>query len=495
MKTLCRVFLLAAICLALTGIENLANASSPASEFTQVDAYLAETMRRLPIKGAALAIVRGDEIIYMQGYGTANSQGDPATPQTPWLMGSVTKSFTALAARQLAQAGKLDLDAAVQTYLPEFRLADPQAAASITVRNLLNHTSGISNVEGDQPYMHSPQSTYEQVLSNLAHYQPAEPPGAKYEYSNLNYVLLGQVIASVSGQTYVDYVERNILAPLNMSYSTFEDYHGLPRAASGNLIAYGIPVPYDEAHVPVMNGASNLTATAEDMAHYLSAFFGKGQYNGHSILSASGQGWFDPWWNWMDGRPEADVVYGFSGGKNSISTSCLLYPRQEVGVVLLLNTRLDQLSPAITAYDIATGIGNIITGNPSEIPSNRGFYLSWALVDGILILLIASLIWQISRLKSPRSQDLAARQRPLALAWVGSGIDLLICSGILVLPALIHTRWNSLITLRPDFGLPLALIAGGFGLSGIIRIAYQLAPRQGRTPAIAGGDHTNLERI
>jgi CubicO group peptidase (beta-lactamase class C family) len=474
LKSITRFLPVALLCLSLAAIAIPVFADTAPDDFKQVDDYVAESMRRLPIKGAALAIVKGDQILYLQGYGTANAQGDPATPQTPWPMASVTKSFTALAVHQLAVAGKVNLDAALQTYLPEFRLADQQAASSVTVRNLLDHTSGISTVEGDQPYVHSPQTTFERVLIQLARYRPGYPPGEHYAYSNLNYVLLGEVIARVSGQTYADYVQQHILAPLEMSNSTFADFHTIPHAATGNLITYGMSVPYDEPYVPVMLSAGYLTSTAEDMAHYLSLIFGRGQYKGLSLLPASQQGWYDPWWNWNAGWPAPDLAYGFSGGHNSISTSCLLFPLQKVGVVLLLNTRLDQVTPAVSSFDLALGIGNIILHNPYEVPSNRGFYTAWGLIDGLFILLLASLIWQASRLKNWSNHYQVSRRSNKALAWVVIVLDLLICIGILIFPVLTNTRWNSVITFRPDFGIPLFLVAAGLGMIGLVKIGLTM---------------------
>jgi len=95
------------------------------------------------IPGLALAIVHGDEIVYQKGFGVADPTGRPVTPQTPFNIGSVSKAFTALTVMQLAEAGKLELDAPVQRYLPWFRVADAEASTRITILDLLNHTSGI----------------------------------------------------------------------------------------------------------------------------------------------------------------------------------------------------------------------------------------------------------------------------------------------------------------------------------------------------------------
>ncbi|MGW8226820.1 MAG: serine hydrolase domain-containing protein, partial [Anaerolineales bacterium] len=117
--------------------------ASRKNSFEAVDAYLESQMQRLHIPGATLAIVEGDKIVHMRGFGRARPSGEMPTAQTPFFIGSLTKSITALAVMQLVEAGKVDLDAPVQRYLPWFRVADPQASTQITVRHLLNQTSGL----------------------------------------------------------------------------------------------------------------------------------------------------------------------------------------------------------------------------------------------------------------------------------------------------------------------------------------------------------------
>jgi CubicO group peptidase (beta-lactamase class C family) len=104
-----------------------------------------EQMSDMRMPGMALGIVKGDEVAHLKGFGDANSSsGRAVTPQTPFVIGSMSKSFTALAIMQLAEDGKEKFDAPVQRYLPWFRVATPGASSHITVRNLLNQTSGLS---------------------------------------------------------------------------------------------------------------------------------------------------------------------------------------------------------------------------------------------------------------------------------------------------------------------------------------------------------------
>jgi len=135
----------ALICLTLMLALSIGNVSaSPThqaeTDFAAIDAYVTEQMNHLGIPGMALGVVQDGQITHLHGFRMADSSGRAVTPQTPFYIGSVTKSFTALAVLQLVEAGKINLDAPVQKYLPWFELADKDASAKITVRNLLNQT-------------------------------------------------------------------------------------------------------------------------------------------------------------------------------------------------------------------------------------------------------------------------------------------------------------------------------------------------------------------
>lgn len=145
-----------ALALALTlfadrpGRRNAAPArTSRSDDFEEIDAHVERQMERLNMPGVALAIVEGGKIVHLRGFGRVRPGGEAPTPQTPFAVGSLTKSFTALAVMQLVEAGKIDLDAPVQRYLPWFRVADLRASAQITVRHLLNHTSGLPTAPDD----------------------------------------------------------------------------------------------------------------------------------------------------------------------------------------------------------------------------------------------------------------------------------------------------------------------------------------------------------
>src|SRR2546425_5337859 len=125
-----------------------AASSTSTPEFAQIDSYIQAQLVESRMPGLALGIVHGDQIVHLQGFGKADDSGRAVTPQTPFFIGSNSKSFTALAVMQLVEAGKMRLDARVYEYLPWFRVADRSASAVITVRQLLNQTSGLSTYAG-----------------------------------------------------------------------------------------------------------------------------------------------------------------------------------------------------------------------------------------------------------------------------------------------------------------------------------------------------------
>src|SRR5437016_3396968 len=135
--------LLALLVLSFTVLPVSAAPQTGAPDIASIDAYISAQMQADHIPGVALGLVHNDQVMHLRGFGSADQSGRAVTPQTPFILASVSKSFTALAILQLVEAGKIELDASVQHYLPWFRVADPVASARITVRHLLYHTSGI----------------------------------------------------------------------------------------------------------------------------------------------------------------------------------------------------------------------------------------------------------------------------------------------------------------------------------------------------------------
>jgi CubicO group peptidase (beta-lactamase class C family) len=188
-RTILCLVLLCAWCgfLLRGGTSTASTADGQEPDFTAIDAYIEGEMEADRVPGLALAIVRGDRIVHLRSFGEAGPGGHPVTPRTTFILGSMSKSFTALAIMQLAEQGKVKLDAPVQRYLPWFHVASPEASARITLRHLLNQTSGLPENASRARGADSALEAHVRALSDVG---LAHPPGAAYEYSSPNRTLL-----------------------------------------------------------------------------------------------------------------------------------------------------------------------------------------------------------------------------------------------------------------------------------------------------------------
>jgi CubicO group peptidase (beta-lactamase class C family) len=204
----------------------------------QVDTYLQTQLKANRIPGIAAAYVKNGEILFCKGYGQA-APGAPVTPETQFYLGSVTKSFTALAALRLAEESSLDLDTPVAHYLPWFAVADPEASGRITVRHLLNQTSGLS--EGGDPNANAPTPSLEAQVRLMRDARLTRPVGTAFQYYNQNYRLLGLLIETVSQMSYADFLTSRVLAPLNMG-QTVADPTQAENLSPGYSRLFGFPL-------------------------------------------------------------------------------------------------------------------------------------------------------------------------------------------------------------------------------------------------------------
>src|SRR5918993_2761744 len=264
--------------------------TSQSDAFEEIDAHIERQIERLNIPGVALAIVEDDEIAHLRGFGRARPGGEAPTPHTPFIIGSLTKSFTALAVMQLVEDGKVELEAPVQRYLPWFRVADPLASAQITVRHLLNQTSGLPQLSGLRPMTEFDDSSgaTERQARALSKLVLARPVGSAWEYCNMNYNLLGLIIEAASGESYEVYVQKHIFTPLQITHT-----YTASAEAKQNGIAVGhrywFAIPFAVPKMPIPRGSlpgGELISSSEDIARYLIAHLNEGRYDDAQILSA-----------------------------------------------------------------------------------------------------------------------------------------------------------------------------------------------------------------
>ncbi len=244
---------------------------------TAIEELMQQTLETTHFPSAVIQIDKGGKTIYEKALGIADLEHNiPATMNTAYGIGSITKSFTGLAAIQLAYAGKLDLDKPVSEYLPDY-----EGPGSITtIRQLLSHTSGIPNytspaeIPGIQEGLKRTAYSRQQMVDFFDSLPLNFEPGSKWNYTNSGYYLLGLVIEAVSGMDYYDYLQANIFDPLEMTRTYFgDDSQIIPGRARGyGLDSNGyVNAPTWSYLVPF--SAGSLVSTADDLVKYRRGVF------------------------------------------------------------------------------------------------------------------------------------------------------------------------------------------------------------------------------
>lgn len=281
----------------------------PKTDFSApLDAYI----RRLPDFSGSVLVAKNGEVQFEKAYGMASRRYAVANkPSTRFNVGSITKDFTKVAIGQLAQAGRLKLDATIATYLPDYPNKD--VAQRITVQQLVDHRSGLGDIftprywERNAAQFRTLKSYIDFFASDALHFEP----GKGQRYSNYGYVVLGAIIEVVSGEGYFDYVRKHVFEPAGMSGSGFFDPQKIvPDVAIGHT-RRGPNGPLDEwiesaaLRSPLPAGGS--VSTARDLLHFDRAL------RAGKLLNAERTRWFfrgDPEGPWVGagGFPGVNAV-------------------------------------------------------------------------------------------------------------------------------------------------------------------------------------------
>ena len=236
----------------------------------RLDQYIKSEMKREKIPGISLAVLRGGKVEILKSYGLANVEHNvPVKPETVFQSGSIGKQFTAAAVMLLVQDGKLSLDDKLVKYLPDA----PASWQKITIRNLLNHTSGMGNF-GDEVELWR-DYTENQYLDLVKKTPLKFEPGTSWDYSNLGYVTLGILVHKISGKFYGDFLQERIFGPLRMSTArVISEADIIPNRAAGYRLVEG-ELKNQEWVSPSNNTTADgsLYFTVQDLAKWDAALY------------------------------------------------------------------------------------------------------------------------------------------------------------------------------------------------------------------------------
>ncbi|NRQ40673.1 beta-lactamase family protein [Nonomuraea sp. NN258] len=448
------------------------SATPAAAEITPaaVDAFVARYRAATGVPGVAVAVTHGTRVVHAAGYGRT-AAGDPVTADTPMAVASVSKSFTALAVMQLVERGRVELDRPVRTYLPEFTMADPRAAA-ITVRQLLDQTSGMADSAFREKSLPQP-STLRGAVARLKTAGLAAAPGTVHRYHNTNYQVAARLVEVVAGRPFADHLRASVFEPLGMRHSTTIDTdRDLPASARGHLYALGLSVPLPEP-AGFGNGSGGVLSTASDLARWLIA-----QHRG--VLSPAGMremrtpSRLDDSYalGWSAGTtPGGEPVIQHGGDLFTSTAYQVLLPRSGYGLAVMANTGM-AFSDARALKD---GLVAMIEGRAPEVPS-RSSYLAVDVLFAALTLATIVLAWR----GVVRARRWAARRRwwwvlpllaPAALCASMSAVFRVLSRGGDIM-------WIQVVYLYPTFMAWLVTAAVAGVLVAVARLAGRYALRR-----------------
>ena len=314
-----------------------------------LDKWIASSMKKQHQPGLAVGLVYDGELLWGKGYGLADLEaGLPVTLDTRFRIASITKTFTATGILQLRDAGRLHLDDPVSRHLDWFDLRY-EDAPPITLRNLLTHSSGLPRDSKNAMWTDREAPQWEDFIADTKERRPTRPPYEKFAYSNLGYSLLGGIIAQVSGQSWADYLQENILDPLGMT-----ETHPIPSADDPQL-ATGYTrekagCQRDAFPFWLMNGfeaSANFASSVRDLVKYAGFHLGKAAgkvLSPYTLLDMHRVHWLNEQWN--DGyglgmglnKIKDWVISGHGGGYPGYLTAFTVCREHNAAVIVLTNS-------------------------------------------------------------------------------------------------------------------------------------------------------------
>jgi CubicO group peptidase (beta-lactamase class C family) len=332
-----------------------------------------ELMAQQHVPGLAVALVDADRTLWVQGFGERDDNGEPVTPHTVFSAESMSKLFTATAVMQEVAAGRLDLDAPITTYLPDFTVHsafERHPERRITLRMLLSHTAGLPHEAPVGNNNDLDPGTFEAHVRSISETWLRFPVGSGYAYSNLGIDLAGHILEQVEGRRFPAAVQHSLLGPLGMTDSTFD--RSAIKASADRAVGHVSPYPHPPIEEP-MTAAGGLYTSAADLARFLRFQLGDGTLDGRTVLGARwvremrtippphagdeagyGVGVARTRWNRFDQRP---VLLDHGGGGFGFLTDLWWAPQLGVGVAVLTNSQDHDLQ-----VDLAVSIlGDLVT--------------------------------------------------------------------------------------------------------------------------------------
>ena len=368
------------------------------SNYSDIDSQIKKEIKELHIPGMAIAIVDSKEVLFSEAYGNCDNL------DTPFIIGSLSKSFTALAVMQLVEEEKVDLDTTISDYIDTSDyFINVSDGDKITVRQLLNQTSGLG--------------TYQR----FGNAKITESYG-QHQYANINYGLLGEIIETVSGISYSEHMDKNIFSPLSMNHTAatlvqskenglitgYRNYFGLPIAGEPDY-----PDKRSWSTVP----AGYLSSSVSDMAKYLQMYLngGMGIVNQNSLNTMLYDNVYvddnTPYYygmGWTLTEEYTEPVLGHSGLVENYMSNMYLLPESGLGIIFLINMN-DYLVTNQLADIISQNVIFALLGREQYDISGSPYIVRHLLLNGAYLALVAVAVYPIATIRKWKKKKQTTR--------------------------------------------------------------------------------------
>jgi len=320
--------------------------------------YIEEGMKQWDIPGMAVAVVHNNEIVFAEGFGVRKrGEPEPVDEHTLFGVASITKAFTAAALGMLVDEGLISFDDPIVQWLPDFRLHDPWVTENITIRDALSHRSGLGRMIGNRlQYMTNRERS--ELIYRLRYLEPEIPFRSGYVYSNMMYLVAGEIIPAVTGKSWDEFVAERFFEPLDMdrSNTSVAQIRDDENAAWPHQEIRGEMVTIPRRNFDNAGPAASINSSVYEMAQWMKLHLGEpGVFNGtrliseevmkdlHSSqtvlaeneiyddLSSYALGWFVQYYR-------GARIQRHGGGTDGMNTTLILLPEQDLGIIVVANT-------------------------------------------------------------------------------------------------------------------------------------------------------------
>lgn len=423
-------------------------------DYEAVSKELETEIKKNHIPGMSVVVVNSNEVVFSKTYGNCKSI------DTPFIIGSMSKSFTALSIMRLVEEGRIDINKPISNYIDtSLYFKNKEDGDKITVKQLLNQNSGIG--------------TYQKLgsIEITKNY-------GKYEYANANYNLLGKIIESVSNESYSDYVTKNIFEPLEMNHTSatlegsnknglfkgYQNYFGFPISVKPNY-------PTENSWIQVPAGF--ISSSASDMGKYLQMYLN----NGLNIISEDSihQMFYDNipqddidrdyyGMGWVYTKYYSKPILTHSGLVENYTSKMFIIPESNIGVVVLVN-----MNDYLVTNNLLEDIVKPLLGEEKPEVSNNLYIINHLLIDALYIVITIIALYPIITIKSWKN-----RNKTNKLYIIDIVRHLLLPILLLLIPTIISVPFWGIWDFVKDLALILIINSILMLSTGIYKIGYLL---------------------